>query len=232
MKKHERIARPAVSLREDVNGPVSFSKLLTMTAIMQNRNLVLLVLIMFITICLSAYKPYHQILWFAHSVWVFAGLSALIATSRSFIFTPLAYILIWLYGTAMMIGAHFTYEHEPVFHWLQVTFDLTRNYYDRFTHLLSGVTTAIITREILIRRQVVSGRKWLVSITVAICLAISAFHELVEWWFALVSGKKAEISLGMQGDFWDTHWDMFLAFIGALAAMALAKIHDRQITKA
>jgi putative membrane protein len=204
-----------------------------MTAAIQSRNryFALFVLIMFITIGLSAYKPHHQILWFAHGVWVFAGLSALIATRRGFIFTPLAYILIWLYGTAMMVGAHFTYEHEPVFQWLQETFDLARNHYDRFTHLLQGVTTAIVTREILIRRRVVSGGKWLVFITVAICLAIGAFNELAEWWFALVSGKKAEISLGMQGDFWDTQWDMFLAFIGALAAMALGNIHDRQITK-
>lgn len=204
-----------------------------MTAMTRNRDryFALFVLIMLITIGLSAYKPQHQILWFAHSVWVFAGLAAIMATRKDFVFTPLAYILIWFYGTAMMVAAHFTYEHEPVFQWLQVTFELTRNYYDRFTHTLQGFTMAIITREILIRRHVVSGRKWLVFITVAICLAISAFYEFLEWWFALLSGTKGELSLGMQGDFWDTQWDMFLAFIGALAAMALGKIQDRQIKK-
>ena len=196
-----------------------------------DRNFTLFVLIMVLTICLSAYRPHHQILWFAHSIWVFVGLSLLIITRRRFVFTPLAYFLMWFYGTAMMVGAHYTYEHEPLFEWLQATLDLSRNYYDRFTHLLQGFTPAIVTREILIRHRVVSTGKWLTFITIAICLAFSACYEMAEWWFALLSGKKAEVSLGMQGDFWDTQWDMFLTLIGASAAMTLSKIHDRQIGK-
>jgi putative membrane protein len=195
-----------------------------------NRHFTLLLSVMIVTMCISAYKPRYQMLWFAYSVWNFAGLAVLFATRKSFIFTPLAYFLIWIYGTVMMVGAHFTYEREPVFQWLQVTFDLSRNHYDRFAHFLQGFTPAIITREILIRKGVVAGEKWLVFITVSICLAISAGNELVEWWYALLMGKKGVFSLGMQGDFWDTQWDMFLAFIGAMAAMALKNIHDRQIT--
>ena len=36
--------------------------------------------------------------------------------------------------------------------------------------------------------------------------------------------------LGTQGDTWDTQWDMFLAFCGAVAAqLLLSRIHDRQL---
>ena len=195
------------------------------------RNFLLLLLAMLITICWSAYQPRYPRLWFVHSAWVIVGLSVLIATRRHFMLTPLGYTLIWLYGTAMLIGAHFTYEHEPFFSWLQQTYSLSRNHYDRFTHLLSGLTLAILSREILTRRGVVAGRKWLVFLTVAISLAISAFNELLEWWYALVTGREGTFSLGMQGDFWDTQWDMFLTLIGAVSAMFLGNAQDLQIQR-
>ena len=43
-------------------------------------------------------------------------------------------------------------------------------------------------------------------------------------------GSGAGSFLGTQGDVWDTQWDMFLAFLGAmLAQLVLARLHDRQL---
>lgn len=197
-----------------------------------NRNFIFFLIIMMITIIFSAYKPHHQILWFAHSISVLIGLALLIATHKKFPFTSLTYILMWLYGTVMLIGAHYTYEHEPFFYFIQDSFDLSRNYYDRFGHFFQGFTPAIIIREILIRNKVLKKKRWLFFITVSVCLAMSAFYELGEWWFALLSGEKAEISLGMQGDFWDTQWDLLMTVIGAFTSiLLLAKMHDKQIDR-
>jgi putative membrane protein len=67
---------------------------------------------------------------------------------------------------------------------------------------------------------------------VCVCLAISAAYELIEWAAALVSAEAAASFLGTQGDGWDTQWDMFLAGLGALAAVfLLAGLHDRSIRK-
>jgi putative membrane protein len=64
-----------------------------------------------------------------------------------------------------------------------------------------------------------------------ICLAFSAFYEMIEWWTALLSEEAAEAFLGTQGDHWDTQWDMFLALLGALASqLLLARTHDRQLS--
>lgn len=198
----------------------------------QNRNFLVFVLIMVVTIALSAYKPHHQILWFAHSLFVLIGLIILIITRKKFPFTPLAYTLMWLYGSMMMIGAHYTYAHEPFFDYIQEAFALSRNHSDRFVHFFQGFTPAIIIREILLRKRILNNRRWLFFITVSICLSISAFYELMEWWFALLSGKRTSISLQMQGDFWDTQWDIFLAMIGASTSMLLlANRHDRQIER-
>jgi putative membrane protein len=65
---------------------------------------------------------------------------------------------------------------------------------------------------------------------VSICLAFSAFYELVEWWVALLSAEAAESFLGTQGYVWDTQSDMFLALLGAIFALLMfSRIHDRQI---
>ena len=65
-----------------------------------------------------------------------------------------------------------------------------------------------------------------------ICLAISACYEFIEWWAVLIGGEKADDFLGTQGDVWDTQWDMFLAFVGAmLGQFCLSGLQDRQMAQ-
>jgi putative membrane protein len=72
--------------------------------------------------------------------------------------------------------------------------------------------------------------KWMIFIVICICLAISAFYELIEWWAALLSGAAADAFFSTQGDVWDTQSDMALALVGTILALVLlAKVHDRQI---
>jgi putative membrane protein len=95
---------------------------------------------------------------------------------------------------------------------------------------MQGFVPALVAREILLRNRVVSGRGWLALIVTCICLAISAFYELIEWWVAVGTGEAAVAFLATQGDVWDTQWDMFLALVGALASqLLLGGLHDRQL---
>ncbi len=55
--------------------------------------------------------------------------------------------------------------------------------------------------------------KWLFFLVVCVCLAFSAFYELLEWWTAATMGEAADSFLATQGDIWDTQWDMFLALL-------------------
>ena len=67
---------------------------------------------------------------------------------------------------------------------------------------------------------------------ICVSLAVSAAYELVEWWAALILGQGADEFLGTQGDPWDTQSDMFMALIGAIAAIPLlSKVHDRALSK-
>jgi putative membrane protein len=109
-------------------------------------------------------------------------------------------------------------------------FHFSRNHYDRIGHFAQGFVPAIIAREIFIRKKVINGARWRAVLIVAVCLAISALYELVEWRTSVMSGSAGDAFLGTQGDVWDTQEDMFFALLGAITALALlGRIHDRQL---
>jgi putative membrane protein len=67
---------------------------------------------------------------------------------------------------------------------------------------------------------------------IAICLAISASYELIEWRAALATEGGATAFLGTQGDPWDTQWDTFLALVGACTALVLLSgARDRALAR-
>ena len=99
-------------------------------------------------------------------------------------------------------------------------------------HLAQGFIPAILAREVLLRTSPLRPGRWLFALVTAVCLAFSAFYELIEWWAAVIGGSSAESFLGTQGDVWDTQWDMFLALVGALSAqLILSRLHDRQLAR-
>jgi len=178
----------------------------------------------------SGYQPKDTFTWLLEVAPVLIGLPLLLSTRRSFPLTPLAYGLLTLFGVILMIGGHYTYAEMPLFNWLRDTYDLSRNHYDRFGHIMQGFVPAIVTREILLRTSPLKPGKWLFALTISVCLAISAFYEMIEWWVAVGSGDEAVAFLATQGDVWDTQWDMFLALCGALSSqLLLARWHDRQL---
>ncbi|HEX7607624.1 MAG TPA: DUF2238 domain-containing protein, partial [Usitatibacter sp.] len=97
-------------------------------------------------------------------------------------------------------------------------------------HFAQGFVPAILAREILLRRTPLRRGGWLFYLVVSCCLAFSAFFELIEWWVSISTSDGAADFLGTQGDPWDTQWDMFMALIGALVAIAaLARLHDARM---
>jgi putative membrane protein len=178
----------------------------------------------------SAWNPHDYPTWWLEVSPALAGLALLIATRRSFPLTPLAYWLILAHAVVLMVGGHYTYAEVPAGDWVRDLVGGERNNYDKLGHFVQGFVPAIIAREILIRNRVVNRRGWIGFIVVCICLAISAFYELLEWWVALFSEEAAEAFLGTQGYVWDTQSDMFLALVGAtLAVILLTRLHDRQL---
>ncbi|TYC62864.1 DUF2238 domain-containing protein [Marinobacter sp. BW6] len=144
--------------------------------------------------------------------------------------TPLVYFLILVHAIILMVGGHYTYAEVPLFDWFRDWFDWDRNNYDKLGHLAQGFIPAMVAREVVIRFEVFSSRRWAAFFIVCFCLAVSAFYELIEWWVALLSDEAAEAFLGTQGYVWDTQSDMAWALSGAiLALILLGRFHDRQL---
>lgn len=178
----------------------------------------------------SGISPHDRLTWFMEVLPVLIAAPLLIATRAGFPLTRLAYVLICIHGLILILGGAYTYARVPPGLWVQDWLGLARNPYDRIGHLAQGFVPAIVARELLLRVFQIGRGKFLFFIVVCICLAISAFYELIEWWSAVLLGQGAQDFLGTQGDVWDTQWDMFLALVGAvLALLTLNRLHDRQL---
>ena len=180
----------------------------------------------------SFIAPHDRFTWWLEVAPFLIALPILAVTAAQFPLTPLAYTLIAIYASILMVGGHYTYAEGPLGVWLQDLFGFARNHYDRIGHFAQGFIPAIIAREILVRRQVLNRRAWLPFIVICLCIALSAVYEEIEWLTAEATGAAADAFLGTQGDPWDTNWDMLFVLIGAVTALGLlSRLHDRQIEK-
>lgn len=178
----------------------------------------------------SAIGPFDRLTWLLEVAPVLIGLLILIPTYRAHRLSPLLYRLILLHAIILMVGGHYTYAQVPAGFWLQDALDLSRNHYDRLGHLAQGFVPAILAREMLLNYSPLQRGRWLGFLSVCVCLAFSAFYEMLEWWAAVAWGADAESFLATQGDVWDTQWDMFLALLGATASISLlSAVHDRSL---
>lgn len=180
----------------------------------------------------SAIQPHDRFTWYLEVFPVMLALPILLLTYKRFPFSRLAYGLMLVHAIILLIGGHYTYAEMPLFSWLRDVNGWDRNYYDRLGHVAQGFIPAIVAREILLRTSPLQPGKWLFFLVLCVALAISALYEMLEWWVAVASGSDAVAFLATQGDVWDTQWDMFLALLGALAALLLLSgWHDRSMRR-
>jgi len=195
-----------------------------------NREACVLIFVAVATFVWSGVRPHDRLTWWLEVAPVLLAGSLLFVTRNRFPLTPLAYRLIWVHGLILMVGAHYTYARVPIGIWVRDAFELARNHYDRLGHFAQGFVPAILTREVLLRKTPLRPGGWMFFLTTAVCLAISASFEFVEWAGAILLGHSADAYLATQGDVWDTHWDMLFALLGAMASqLCFARRHDREL---
>jgi putative membrane protein len=188
--------------------------------------------VFFIVLIWSGINPKDYPTWGLEVAPALIAIALLFYTRNSFPLTTLTYTLILIHCVILMVGGHYTYAEVPIGDMFRELFEGTRNDYDKLGHIAQGFIPVIIAREIVIRLNVFSSRAWMNFFIVAMCLGISAFYEIIEWWVALMSGEAAEAFLGTQGYAWDTQSDMGFALAGAIVALVLlGGVHDRQLNK-
>jgi putative membrane protein len=172
-------------------------------------------------IAVSAYRPEKTYDWFLENALVFLFLGTMTATFTRMQFSELSYLLLFAFLAFHEWGAHYKYSDVPLGEWLKPLLSTHRNHYDRVIHFSFGLLCAYPMQEFLLR--VVNIRPgWRYVFPVEMTLALSASYELMEAGMAaILTPERGEEFVGMQGDIWDAQKDMFLACLGAVAAMIL-----------
>ncbi|KPZ52640.1 Inner membrane protein YjdF [Pseudoalteromonas sp. P1-25] len=142
----------------------------------------------FIVLIWSGINPKDQFTWLLEVIPAIIGLVLMASSYKHFKLTPILYGFILAHCIVLMVGGHYTYAEVP---WFDNLFGSERNNYDKVGHFFQGFVPALLAREILLRKNVVNGKGWLNVFVVSICLAFSAFYELIEWWVAVLSGENA-----------------------------------------
>jgi putative membrane protein len=194
---------------------------------------ILLLLIVIAVFIWSVINPERYLTWTLEVLPAVIIIIIALTTYHKFRLTTLSYFIIAILSIIMFIGGHYTYSKVPLFNWIKDYFDLNRNHYDRFGHLLKGLFTIVI-REILMRKTPLTIGWWLYFVTLSFSLAIGALYEIIEWLSTKidVGGKATKEFLGMQGDIWDAQWDMSLTLVGSILALLIfSNLHNKLLGK-
>ena len=180
----------------------------------------------------SFLNPKDLFTWFLEVLPAIIALIVLAITYKNFRLTPLVYSLILIHCIILMVGGHYTYAEVPLFDFIKDILQQERNNYDKLGHLAQGFIPAMIAREIIIRKSIITIESWRNFFIICFCLALSAFYELIEWWVAIFTNEASNDFLGTQGYIWDTQSDMAWALFGTILALVfLRKYHDNQLKK-
>jgi putative membrane protein len=168
-----------------------------------------------------AVSPVDRGDWLIENLLALSFITVLILTYRRFPLSDFSYFLITVFMTLHAVGAHYTYAQVPLGYWLQESFHLSRNHFDRIVHFAFGLLMTYPFRELLLRTAHVKGA-WAYVVPVNLALAFSGMFEIIESWVArVVSPELGDAYLGTQGDIWDSQKDMTAALAGALLCMLL-----------
>lgn len=195
--------------------------------------LILLGIVILVCIATVTAPPAGRFSWLLEVGPGLAGIAVLIAIHRRFPMSHMAYWCVFFHMFILIYGGYYTYAKTPLGNWTMEVFGFSRNHYDRVGHVALGVFPVFIIREVLLRVTPLQRGGWFYFIVFSIILAIAAFWELLEWWIALIVASDVGTAfLGSQGDIWDAQWDMFLALVGAMAAVPLFyQLHDRSMAR-
>lgn len=181
---------------------------------------------------LSGINPHDYFTWVLEVVPAVIVFVIIGFTRKQFPLSNFLFVLILIHSYVLFIGGHYTYAEVPLFDYIKDLFGQSRNNYDKVGHFMQGFVPALAARELLLRKNVLNKRGWLPFICISICLAFSAFYELIEAFVAITTGESAEAFLGTQGYVWDTQSDMFYALTGSIVALLFfSRIHNRSIEK-
>lgn len=166
--------------------------------------------------------PASRQVWWAENIPVMAMFLLLVATSRRFRYSDLAYAMMAVWLFLHTIGGHYTFAAVP-FGFVTDLFGFSRNHFDRVAHFSVGFY-AYPLAELLLRKRLARPAVALLFGLTTI-MAVACAYEIIEWIYAVTEGGEAGVEfLGSQGDVWDAQKDMLADTLGAFFALAVFRL--------
>jgi len=195
-----------------------------------HRDAVVLLLAIFLV--RSGFDPADRVVWVLETFWVMIPLVMWVLWLRRLRATNAVFWVVVVHAVVLIVGGIYMYAEVPAGRWVQEWMGRPRNDYDRLGHFIQGFAPVLLWREVFIRGAIVQRGGWLGVIVVGMCLAFSAFFELLEFAGALFAGDVGVNFLGAQGDIWDAQWDMLFCFVGSIVSLfTLGYLQDRELAR-
>ncbi|WP_346859908.1 DUF2238 domain-containing protein [uncultured Draconibacterium sp.] len=177
----------------------------------------------------SLILPFGYLLWALEVAPAIIGILYFVISYRKIEFSNATYTWFFIAACLMTIGAHYSYSQVPLFNWIKDFFNWNRNNYDKIGHLVQGLVTVLISREILILKVRVRNVSYINILSFAVAMAISGGYEIIEWATVFFDSHAATDFLGAQGYIWDTQTDMLIATIGALLVLIFGRRNLKRV---
>jgi len=203
----------------------------------QDKLVKILAIIFSIEWILLAINPLFRDDWMLENVLVVIYLGLMVWLRKHVKFSNASYIMMFIFLTLHEVGAHYTYAEVPYNEWTTAIFGQSlndmlgfeRNHFDRLIHFVYGLLLFVPLFEVFSQKSRATD-VWCYFYAVNMVMSTSMLFELIEWAAAEFFGGDLGIAyLGTQGDVWDAHKDMALAWLGSIIAM-LVYIYMPRIT--
>lgn len=199
---------------------------------MTNKKVFLTLLALYGVLFLGlAFDPVDRTTWLVENltVWIILGILAGLYL-KGIVFSCVAYLLMFVLIYLHTIGGHYTFALVP-FDWFTQFFGFERNHFDRIAHFSVGFY-AYAMIELMVRNKVTTSRFILYTYPVLAIATIAMSYELVEWIYAALANPEAGIAyLGSQGDIWDAQKDMLADTLGAIVAVVIYALVQKNDTQ-
>ncbi|HEX3849490.1 MAG TPA: DUF2238 domain-containing protein [Polyangiaceae bacterium] len=140
---------------------------------------------------------------------------------------------VFVHVLILIYGGCYTHALTPLGNWAKETFHLSRNHYDRVGHVALGVFPVFLTREVLLRKTPLVRGFWLAFFerVRGLCLRrVLGIARMVDYAAGRLRRRRRVPRLA--GRHLGPQWDMFMALLGAIAALLLgSRGHDRSMAK-
>ena len=195
-----------------------------------SKPIVICLIVIIVAMGLASIHPLSMSDYLLHQAGTLISVGILLALRKWRALSDNAFIGATLFLLIHIVGARYLYSYTPYSEWTQAAFGFSldnamgwhRNMYDRLVHFCYGLCLFGVFYDVLKFYFPQSSRRQLVFLVIVMNMATSLVYEWIEWALAMtMSPEDAEAYNGQQGDMWDAHKDMFMAFLGGILAIFL-----------